>query len=52
MARANKAERRASDPLAAYRRIREPMPPRQQVERDRRPELTRAQARREIEDAR
>ncbi|HYF10806.1 MAG TPA: hypothetical protein VEC09_00740 [Actinomycetota bacterium] len=52
MARAKKAKRRASDPPAPYRRIRTPTPPPQQVERDRRPELTREQARREIEDGR
>jgi hypothetical protein len=52
MARAKHAERRASDPLAAYRWIRTPRPRPQQVVRDRRPDLTREQARREIEDAR
>jgi hypothetical protein len=52
MARAKKAERRAPDPLAASRRIRTPRPRPRQVVRDRRPDLTREQARSEIEDAR
>jgi hypothetical protein len=52
MPRAKKARRRADDPLAAYRRIRKPMPPPQKVEKDRRDELERERARREIEDER
>ena len=52
MARAKKRKRHADDPLEAYRRIRKPMPPPQKVEKDRRPELDREQARRDIEDER
>lgn len=52
MARSKKARRRGDDPLEAYRRIRKTMPPPQKVERDRRAELEREQARREIEDQR
>lgn len=42
--------KREEDPLAAYRRIRTPMPPPGRVERDRRRELEDEEARREIED--
>ena len=52
MARAKKAKRREHDPLEAYRRIRKPMPPPQKVEHDRRAELDRERARREIEEER
>ena len=52
MARAKKQKRRANDPLAAYRRIRKPMPPPQKMEKDRRDELEREQARRDVEDER
>jgi hypothetical protein len=50
--RARKAAERAADPLAAYRRIRTPMPPPEQVMRDRRRTLEDEEARREIDDQR
>jgi len=40
------------DPLAAYKRIRKPMPPPERIERDRRRELEDERARLEIDDAR
>jgi hypothetical protein len=46
-----KKRARASDPLAAYRKIRKPMPPPEKVMRDRRRELEDEQARREIDAA-
>jgi hypothetical protein len=49
--RARKAAERA-DPLAAYRRIRTPMPPPEQVMRDRRRALDDEEARREIDEQR
>jgi hypothetical protein len=49
MAERKKRSRRDADPLAAYRRIRTPMPPPQKVVRDRRRELEDEEARREIE---
>ena len=52
MARAKKSKRRADDPLAADRRIRKPMPPPQKIEKDRRAELERDQARRDVEEGR
>jgi hypothetical protein len=44
-----KRSKRRDDPLDAYRRIRTPMPPPEQVIRDRRRELDEEQARREID---
>jgi hypothetical protein len=38
------------DPLAAYRRIRKPMPPPEKVIRDRRKELDEEEARREMDE--
>lgn len=52
MARAKRAKRRTDDPLAAYRRIRKPMPPPERVERDRRRDLDEDAVEREIEDGR
>jgi hypothetical protein len=49
--RAKKAAERA-DPLAAYRRIRTPMPPPEQVVRDRRRDLGEEEARREMNEER
>jgi hypothetical protein len=50
--RARKAAERAADPLAAYRRIRTPMPPPEQVMRDRRRALDEQDARREMDEPR
>jgi hypothetical protein len=47
-----KRSKRRDDPLEAYRRIRKPMPPPEQVIRDRRRELEAEEARREIEEER
>jgi hypothetical protein len=47
-----KKRRAQDDPLAAYKRIREPMPPPERIERDRRRELEEERARREIDEAR
>lgn len=44
-----KRRARESDPLAAYRKIRKPMPPPEKVMRDRRRELDEEQARREMD---
>ena len=46
-----KKRARATDPLAAYRTIRKPMPPPEKVMRDRRRELEDEQARREMDAA-
>ncbi len=46
-----KKRARALDPLAAYRKIRKPMPPPEKVMRDRRRELEDEQARREVDAA-
>jgi hypothetical protein len=46
-----KKRARASDPLAAYRTIRKPMPPPEKVLRDRRRKLEDEQARREMDAA-
>ena len=45
-----KRSKRRSDPIAAYKRLRTPMPPPQKVIRDRRREIEEEAARREIED--
>ena len=50
MAERKKRSKRDEDPLAAYRRIRKPMPPPQKVDRDRRRELEDEAARREIDE--
>jgi hypothetical protein len=42
--------KRGEDPLAAYRRIRKPMPPPARIERDRRREVEEERARREMEE--
>lgn len=47
-----KRAKREKDPLAAYRRIRKPMPPPEKVIGDKRPEIEEEQARREIEEER
>lgn len=46
-----KKRARATDPLAAYRSIRKPMPPPEKVMRDRRRELEDEQAGREMDGA-
>ena len=43
---------READPLAAYRRIRKPMPPPEQVIGDKRRKLDEEDSRREIEESR
>jgi len=43
---------RARDPLAAYRRIRKPMPPPEKVIEDKRRKLDEDDARREVEEER
>ncbi len=48
--RKKRAAKREEDPLAAYRRIRKPMPPPAKVEQDRRRELEEREARREMEE--
>jgi hypothetical protein len=45
-----KRTKREADPLAAYRRIRKPMPPPEKVVPDKRRELEDEEARREIEE--
>ena len=52
MASKRKRAKREADPLAAYRRIRKPMPPPERVVPDKRRELDQNEARREIEDER
>ena len=52
MAERKKRSKRGDDPLAAYRRIRKPIPPPQKVVPDRRRELDEEEARREIEGER
>jgi hypothetical protein len=47
-----KRSKREADPLAPYRRIRKPIPPPQQVIRDRRRELQEEESLREIEEGR
>jgi len=47
-----KRAKRDADPLAAYRRIRKPMPPPEKVVPDKRRELDEEEARREIEEER
>jgi hypothetical protein len=47
-----KRTKREADPLAAYRRIRKPMPPPERIVPDRRRELEDEEARREIEEER
>ena len=47
-----KRSKRETDPLAAYRRIRKPMPPPERIEPDKRRELEDEEARREIEEQR
>ena len=47
-----KRTKRDADPLAAYRRIRKPMPPPERVVPDKRRELEDEEARREIEEER
>lgn len=49
MAERKKRSKRKTDPLAAYRTIRTPMPPPEKVMRDRRRELEEEEARREME---
>lgn len=50
MGERKKRSKRTADPLDAYRRIRKPMPPPEQVIRDRRRELDEEEARREMEE--
>jgi len=45
-----KRTKREADPLAAYRRIRKPMPPPEKVVPDKRRKLEDEEARREIEE--
>ncbi|HEU5224810.1 MAG TPA: hypothetical protein VFV29_03320 [Actinomycetota bacterium] len=45
-----KRTKRDADPLAAYRRIRKPMPPPERIVPDKRRELEDEEARREIEE--
>jgi len=52
MASKRKRAKREADPLAAYRRIRKPMPPPERVVPDKRRDLDQHEARREIEDER
>ena len=52
MASKRKRARREADPLAAYRRIRKPMPPPERIVPDKRRELEDEEARREIEEER
>jgi hypothetical protein len=52
VAERKKRSKRDADPLAPYRRIRKPMPPPQQVIRDRRRELQDEESRLEIEEDR
>ena len=47
-----KRAKRDADPLAAYRRIRKPMPPPERIVPDKRRELEDEEARREIEEER
>ena len=47
-----KRSKREADPLAAYRRIRKPMPPPERILPDKRRELDEDEARREIEEER
>ena len=47
-----KRSKRETDPLAAYRRIRKPMPPPERIVPDKRREVEDEQARREIEEER
>ena len=47
-----KQRSRAEDPLAAYRRIRKPMPPPEKVIADRRRQIEAEQARREADEER
>ena len=47
-----KRSKREADPLAAYRRIRKPMPPPERIVPDKRRELDQDEARREIEEER
>ena len=47
-----KGTKREADPLAAYRRIRKPMPPPEKVVPDKRREIEDEEARREIEEER
>ena len=47
-----KRTKRDADPLAAYRRIRKPMPPPERIVPDKRRELEDEEARREIEEER
>jgi hypothetical protein len=49
-ARKRKRSKRDADPLAAYRRIRKPMPPPEKTIPDRRRELDEEESRREMED--
>jgi hypothetical protein len=50
MAQRKKRAARARDPLAAYRRIRKPVPPPEKVIPDRRRELEAEEARRQMEE--
>ena len=52
MAERKKRSKRDDDPLAAYRRIRKPMPPPQKAIGDRRSELKDEESRREVEGER
>jgi hypothetical protein len=47
-----KKKRAKADPLAAYRRIRKPMPPPEKTFEDRRGKLAEEDARRQIEEGR
>lgn len=50
--RKRKRSKRTDDPLAAYRRIRKPMPPPEKVIPDRRRELEEEEANREADESR
>ncbi len=52
VARKKRCKPEASDPLAAYRRIRKPMPPPERIEEDRRRKAEEDEARREMEKGR
>jgi hypothetical protein len=52
MASKRKRAEREADPLAAYRRIRKPMPPPERIVPDKRRDLDQNEARREIEEER
>ena len=52
MAPKKKRSKREGDPLAAYRRIRKPMPPPERVIEDKRRRIEEEESRREIDESR